>query len=60
MSNLNTSVLRRYANYVERRFDRLEVKELRAPDPRRAEQMDKYLTELEAVHALIDQIESEN
>ncbi len=59
MSNLDTGVLRNYAAYLERRFDRLEAKELRAPDRRREQQMEKYLDELDAVLRLIDSVESE-
>jgi predicted glycosyl hydrolase (DUF1957 family) len=59
LSDLDTGVLRNYADYLERRFNRLEVKELRAPDRRREQQMEKYLNELDAVLKLIDRIESE-
>lgn len=59
MTNLNTQVLHNYANYLERRFDRLELKELRAPDSRREWQMGYCLNELDVVLGLIDQIESE-
>lgn len=53
-------MLRNYTNYLESRFDRLERKELRAPDRRREPAMEAYLDELDAVLELIDQIESEN
>lgn len=59
MNDLNTELLRNYATYLERRFGRLEAKELNAPEPRRARQMEAYLIELEAVLGLVDQIESE-
>ena len=59
MTHLDTTVLRNYANYLERRFDRLELKELRAPDSRRERQMEHYLNELDVVLELINQIESE-
>ncbi|WP_172171609.1 hypothetical protein [Brevibacterium sp. CT2-23B] len=59
MTNLNAQVLHNYANYLERRFDRLELKELRAPDSRRERQMEYYLNELDVVLELINQIESE-
>lgn len=59
MSNLDTGVLRNYANYLERRLDRLERKELRAPDRRREQQMERYLNELDTVLGLVDQAESE-
>lgn len=56
---IDTGILNGYVDYLERRFYRLEAKELNDPDPRRARQMDKYLTEVEAMLDLIDQIESE-
>lgn len=56
---IDTGLLNGYVDYLERRFHRLEAKELNDPDPRRARQMDKYLTEIEAVLDLCDQIESE-
>lgn len=56
---IDTGTLNGYVDYLERRFHRLEAKELHAPDPRRAKQMDKYMAEAEAVLDLIDQIESE-
>ncbi|WP_193078993.1 hypothetical protein [Brevibacterium aurantiacum] len=56
---IDTGLLNGYVDYLERRFNRLEAKELNDPDPRRARQMDKYLTEIEAVLDLCDQIESE-
>lgn len=56
---LSPDMLRGYAKYLERRFDRLEVKELRDPDIRRERQMNKYLDEIEAVLGLVDHIESE-
>lgn len=56
---IDTGLLSGYVSYLERRLHRLEAKELNDPDPRRARQMDKYLTEIEAVLDLCDQIESE-
>lgn len=56
---IDTGLLNGYVDYLERRFHRLEVKELHAPDPRRAQQMDKYMSEVEAVLDFIDQLESE-
>lgn len=56
---IDAELLNGYVSYLERRFHRLEAKELHAPDSRRARQMGKYLIEVEAVLDLIDQIESE-
>lgn len=56
---IDAELLNGYVSYLERRFHRLEAKELHAPDPRWARQMDKYISEVEAVLDLIDQIESE-
>lgn len=56
---IDAELLNGYVSYLERRFHRLEAKELNDPDPRRARQMDKYMTEVEAVLDLCDQIESE-
>ena len=58
MIDLDTRMLRDYASHLERRFDRLEVKELKAPDRRREQQMELYLNEIEAVLSLIDRIEN--
>lgn len=56
---IDTGLLNGYVSYLERRFHRLEAKELNDPDPRRARQMDKYMSEVEAVLDLVDQLESE-
>lgn len=58
MIDLDTRMLRDYASHLERRFDRLEVKELKAPDRRREQQMERYLNQIEAVLSLIDRIEN--
>lgn len=58
MIDLDTRMLRDYASHLERRFGRLEVKELKAPDRRREQQMERYLNEIEAVLSLIDRIEN--
>ncbi|WP_166821845.1 hypothetical protein [Brevibacterium limosum] len=55
-AGVSADTLREYAAHLERRFDRLEVKELRDPDIRRERQMDKYLDQIEAALCLADAI----
>lgn len=55
-TGVSADMLRNYAAHLGRRFDRLEVKELRDPDIRRERQMDKHLDQIEAALCLADAI----